>query len=59
MGLRFFSVAGWGWIVEMGGCIARCAHPLEKSTPNSTDTSIHRLPTNFALTEFSEMRRHE
>jgi hypothetical protein len=31
MGLRFSCVAGWGWVVGMGSCIARCAHPLEKS----------------------------
>jgi hypothetical protein len=27
----------------MGGCIAGCAHPLEKSVANFIDTSIHRL----------------
>ena len=43
MGLRFFCVAGWGWVAGMGGCIAGCAHPLEKSAPNFQDTSIHRL----------------
>jgi hypothetical protein len=27
----------------MGGCIAGCAHLLEKSAPTFADTSIHRL----------------
>jgi hypothetical protein len=29
--------------VEIGGRVAGCAHPLEKSAPNIKDTSIHRL----------------
>jgi hypothetical protein len=29
----------------MGGCIAGCAHPFEKTTANIRDTSIHRLPS--------------
>jgi hypothetical protein len=31
MGLRFICDGGWGWVAEIGGCIASCAHPLEKS----------------------------
>jgi hypothetical protein len=36
MGLRFLCVPGWGWVVGMGGCIAGCAHHLEKSAPRFT-----------------------
>jgi hypothetical protein len=43
MGLRFFCVTGWGWVAGMGGFIAGCAHPFEKSVPSFTDASIHRL----------------
>jgi hypothetical protein len=32
-----------GWVVGIGGCIAECAHPLEKSDPGFVDASIHRL----------------
>src|SRR5215204_5364877 len=32
-----------GWVAEMGGCIAGCAHPLEKSAADFGDASIHRL----------------
>ena len=34
-----------GWVVGIGGCIAGCAHPLEKSATDSVRTSIHRLPS--------------
>jgi lipid-binding SYLF domain-containing protein len=44
MGLRLFYVARGGWVAGMGGCIAGCADPLEKSASSSTDTSIYRLP---------------
>src|SRR5215216_6347378 len=37
-----FALRG-GVVVGMGGCIAGCAHPLEKSAPSFTDVSIHRL----------------
>jgi len=30
-GLRFLRVAGWGWVAEIGCCIAGFAHPVEKS----------------------------
>ena len=43
MGLRFLYVAGWGWVVGMGGCIAGSAHPLEKSAAGFIGTSIHGL----------------
>jgi hypothetical protein len=43
MGLRFYCVGGWGWVVGMGGCIVGCAHHLEKSTANFMGTSIHCL----------------
>jgi hypothetical protein len=43
MGLRFFCVAGWGWVVEISSRAARRAHPLEKSAPGFKDASIHRL----------------
>jgi hypothetical protein len=43
MGLRFYWVAGWGWVAGMGGCIAGFAHPLEKSATSFKNTSIHRL----------------
>jgi hypothetical protein len=43
MGLRFFRVAGRGWVVGMGGCIAGRAHLIEKSAASFKDTSIHRL----------------
>jgi hypothetical protein len=43
MGLRFSCVAGWGWVAEIGACIAGCVHPLEKSAADFVDTSIHRL----------------
>jgi hypothetical protein len=35
MGFRFSRVAGWGWVAESGGCVARCARPLEKFAPVS------------------------
>jgi hypothetical protein len=35
---------GWGWVAEIGGCIAWwCEHPTEKSASNYKDSSIHRL----------------
>jgi hypothetical protein len=37
--------AGVG-VVGMGGCIAGCAHPLEKSAPGFVDASIHRLDSD-------------
>jgi hypothetical protein len=43
MGLRFSCVAGWGWVAGMGGCIAECAHHLEKSAPDFRNASIHLL----------------
>ena len=42
-GLRFFRVAGWGWVVENRDRVAECAHPFEKSTPGFKDASIHGL----------------
>jgi hypothetical protein len=44
-GLRFFRVAGWGWVVENRDRVAECAHPFEKSTPGFKDASIHGLPS--------------
>ena len=41
IGLRFFCAAGW--VAEIRGRLARCAHPLEKSAPGFEGTSIHRL----------------
>jgi hypothetical protein len=52
MGLRFLYVAVRGWVVENGGRPAGCAHPLEKSAPSITDTSIHRLDMR-TLIDFS------
>jgi hypothetical protein len=43
MGLRFFCIAGRGWVVGIGGRIAGRAHPLEKSAPIFAGTSIHCL----------------
>jgi hypothetical protein len=43
MGLRFYCVAGQGWVVGMGDCIAGCAHSLEKSATSFMNASIHRL----------------
>jgi hypothetical protein len=34
-GLRSFCVARWGRVAKIGGRIAGCAHPLEKSAPIS------------------------
>src|SRR5215212_58160 len=34
----------WGWVAEIRGRVAGCAHHLEKSALGLTDTSIHRLP---------------
>ena len=34
---------GVEWVVEIGGRIAGCAHPLEKSGSGFADASIHRL----------------
>src|SRR5215213_2724495 len=36
-------MAGWGWVRRNAGLITDGAHPLEKSAPGFTDTSIHRL----------------
>jgi hypothetical protein len=44
MGLRFFRAEGWGWVAEIGGHIAGCAHPLGKSGSGFADTSKHRSP---------------
>jgi hypothetical protein len=33
----------WGRVAEIDGCIAGCAHPLEKSALGFADASIHRL----------------
>ena len=33
----------WGWVAEMGGRGAWCAHPLEKSAPGFAGISIHCL----------------
>jgi hypothetical protein len=33
----------WGWVAEIRGRIAGCAHPLEKSAIIFRDASIHRL----------------
>jgi hypothetical protein len=41
------SVGGEGWVAGMGGCIAGCAHPLEKSGSSIVKTSIHRLEDNL------------
>jgi hypothetical protein len=32
-----------GCVVEITRCIARCAHPTEKSALSLTDISVHRL----------------
>src|SRR5215212_6091186 len=37
-------MGGWGWVVGIGGCIAGCAHPREKSATNFRNASIHLLP---------------
>jgi hypothetical protein len=42
-GLRFFCIAGWGWVAEIGGRIAGSAHPLEKTATSFMNASIHRL----------------
>jgi len=53
--IHYFGPEPWRWgsgtfalrvgrDVGMGGCIAGCAHPLEKSGPSIKDASIHRLP---------------
>jgi hypothetical protein len=34
-GLRFLRAEGWGWVAEIGGCSAECAHPAEKSASGS------------------------
>src|SRR5215216_1578699 len=38
-----FALRGGGWVVGIGGCIAGCAHPLEKSATSFVDASIHCL----------------
>jgi hypothetical protein len=55
MGLRFSYVAGWGWVVEIGGLIAECAHPLEKSAIGFTGTSIYCL-TSWQLVRDTLLR---
>ena len=35
-------IEGWGWVAEMGGRLAGCAHPLEKSVDGFWDINIHR-----------------
>jgi hypothetical protein len=47
MGLRFSRVAGWGWVAEIGGCIAGCAHPFEESATNFRNASTHRLFSQY------------
>ena len=44
MGLRFFRVTGWGWVAEIGCCLAGCADHLAKSATNFRNASIHLLP---------------
>ena len=41
--LRSFRVAGWGWVAEIGGCIAGRAHAFEKSGPGFVDTRTYRF----------------
>src|SRR5215213_5222526 len=36
-------MAGWRWVSRNAALITESAHTAEKSTPNFTDTSIHRL----------------
>jgi hypothetical protein len=40
-----FANRGVGWVAGMGGRIAGCAHPLEKSATNFRNVSIHLLPS--------------
>src|SRR5215208_7324618 len=42
-------MAGWRWVSRNAALITESAHPAEKSTPNSTDTSIHRLGSSKVL----------
>jgi hypothetical protein len=52
MKLRFSRVGGW--VVGMGGCIARYAHRREKFATNFRNVSIHRfLPV---MGEWSRIR---
>ena len=41
--LRSFRVAGWGWVAEIGGCIAGRAHPFGKSGLGFADTRTYRF----------------
>jgi hypothetical protein len=43
----------------MGGCIAGCAHPSEKSAPSFMNTSIHRLPIGRLIFVSSALPRSE
>jgi hypothetical protein len=43
MGLRFFCAGGVGWVAEMGGRHAGCAHSLEKSVTIFGNASIDCL----------------
>ena len=38
-----------GWVVEMSGCIAGWAHPLEKSPAILKNTSIYCLLLKYAV----------
>jgi hypothetical protein len=60
MGLRFFRVGGWGWVTELGGCIAGCAHPFEKSAPEFRNARIHRLnsPTTQIVSTYDFSEAH-
>src|SRR5215212_2916940 len=44
------SVGRQGWVAEIRGRFAGCAHPLEKSATGFKNTSIHRLaPQNLLM----------
>jgi hypothetical protein len=42
-------VSRGGWVAEMGGRVAGCTPPLEKSPPAFTASSIHRSVGGFRL----------
>jgi hypothetical protein len=37
------ALVGWGWVAEMDGCVAGCAHLLEKWVTDLKNAGIHRL----------------
>src|SRR5215203_7355974 len=48
-----------GWVAEMDGCVAGCAHPFEKSAPGFKGISIHGLMKVYLRQQFNPIPLEE